>query len=101
MLTLPGAASGTLGEPCQPRFLGLGQTPERVFLSLPRCGLWTHTATDPVLGRKMKKIPSQIEEMKQMLRCLGDQTQPSRGRGEKCGPGLFPAFGKNFQNPRG
>lgn len=30
MLTLPGAASGTLGEPCQPRFLGSGHTPERV-----------------------------------------------------------------------
>lgn len=31
MLTLPGAASGTLGEPCQLRFLGSGQTPERMY----------------------------------------------------------------------
>lgn len=70
MLTLPGAASGTLGEPCQPRFLGSGQTPERmhVFLSFPPCGLWTHAATDVVLGRKMEKIPSQREGVKRLER---------------------------------
>lgn len=44
----------------------------------------------------MEKIPSQREGMKQMLRCLGDQTQPSRERGEKRGPSLFPAFGKKL-----